>query len=215
METGFLTILLAPSRLFRRAIFGKESVKWLPCDNVNLFLIRWLAFRLMFASGVVKLTSECPTWWGLTGKEDSFILGLTYTKVFSALHYHWESQCIPTWPAWYAHDWTLEWFKKLSVVATYVIEIFIPVAYFLAPVRRLRQVAFWSQVSALSFSVGTYPFQPIRSFQVLLMVNIAITGNYNFFNALTIFICGSLLIHMDGYSQFGKPKFCCSCRERL
>ena len=44
-------------------------------DNVTLWLVRWLAFRLMFASGVVKLTSGCPTWWGLT-----------------AMTYHYESQ---------------------------------------------------------------------------------------------------------------------------
>jgi len=46
-----------------------------------------LLFRLMFASGVVKLTSMCPTWWGLT-----------------ALDWHYESQCIPTPIAWYAHQ---------------------------------------------------------------------------------------------------------------
>lgn len=44
-------------------------------DGMVLWLVRWLLFRLMFASGVVKLTSQCPTWWGLT-----------------ALNYHFESQ---------------------------------------------------------------------------------------------------------------------------
>jgi hypothetical protein len=51
-------------------------------------LVRWLLFRMMFASGVVKLTSGCPTWWGL-----------------SALPLHYESQCIPTPLAWFAHRW--------------------------------------------------------------------------------------------------------------
>lgn len=37
-------------------------------------LIRWLAFRLLFSSGILKLTSQCPTWWNL-----------------SALNYHFES----------------------------------------------------------------------------------------------------------------------------
>ena len=41
----------------------------LPHDNITLWLVRWLAFRLMFASGVVKLTSGCRTWWGLTAME--------------------------------------------------------------------------------------------------------------------------------------------------
>lgn len=39
------------------------------------WLVRFLLFRLMFAAGVVKLTSQCPTWWGLT-----------------ALNYHYETQ---------------------------------------------------------------------------------------------------------------------------
>lgn len=43
--------------------------------SVTMWLVKWLLFRLMFASGVVKLTSHCPTWWGLT-----------------ALNYHYESQ---------------------------------------------------------------------------------------------------------------------------
>ena len=46
-----------------------------PDDSISLWLVKWLLFRLMFASGVVKLTSRCPTWWGLT-----------------ALNWHYESQ---------------------------------------------------------------------------------------------------------------------------
>lgn len=39
-----------------------------PHEGLPFWLVRWLLFRLMFASGVVKLTSRCPTWWGLTGE---------------------------------------------------------------------------------------------------------------------------------------------------
>ena len=53
-------------------------------DNITLWLVKWLAFRLMFSSGIVKLSSRCPTWWGLT-----------------ALDWHYESQvqlaCIQLW----------------------------------------------------------------------------------------------------------------------
>ncbi len=70
-ELGFLTVLVAPIRILRLGsksnYFKKGGVPHLPHDNVSLFLVKWLAFRLVFASGVVKLTSECPTWWGLTG----------------------------------------------------------------------------------------------------------------------------------------------------
>ncbi|XP_063782718.1 lipase maturation factor 2 isoform X2 [Pseudophryne corroboree] len=149
LEAGFLAVLVAPLHAFR----SKTNV-WGPHDGITFWLIRWLLFRLMFASGVVKLTSRCPTWWGLT-----------------ALTYHYETQCIPTPAAWYAHQLPV-WFQKLSVVATYVIEIGVPWLFFL-PSRRL---------SLFSFYV-----------QVLLQVLIILTGNYNFFNLLTLVLCFSLL----------------------
>lgn len=62
LETGFLAILVAPMKM-------PWSSKVCLHDNVTFWLVRWLLFRLMFASGVVKLTSRCPTWWGLTGEE--------------------------------------------------------------------------------------------------------------------------------------------------
>ncbi|KAM9245642.1 lipase maturation factor 2 [Leptosomus discolor] len=149
LEAGFLAVLVAPLRLLK---WG--STAWRPHDGVTFWLVRWLLFRLMFASGVVKLTSRCPTWWGLT-----------------ALTYHYETQCIPTPGAWFAHQLPV-WFQKFSVVATYVIEIAIPLLFF-APIRRLRLFAFYSQV--------------------LLQVLIILTGNYNFFNLLTIVLAFSLL----------------------
>nr|XP_033814035.1 lipase maturation factor 2 isoform X2 [Geotrypetes seraphini] len=148
LESGFLAFLVAPFHLFkRRSIFRHH-------DGVTFWLVRWLLFRLMFASGVVKLTSRCPTWWGLT-----------------ALTYHYETQCIPTPTAWFAHQLPV-WLQKISVVITYVIEIGVPALFFI-PIRRLRLFAFYTQV--------------------LLQIVIIITGNYNFFNLLTIALCMSLL----------------------
>uniref|UniRef100_K7F4K2 Lipase maturation factor n=1 Tax=Pelodiscus sinensis TaxID=13735 RepID=K7F4K2_PELSI len=149
LETGFLAVLVAPLHLLKW-----RSTAWRPHDSITFWLMRWLLFRLMFASGVVKLTSRCPTWWGLT-----------------ALTYHYETQCIPTPAAWFAHQLPV-WFQKLSVVATYVIEIAVPLLFF-SPIRRLRLFAFYCQV--------------------LLQLLIIITGNYNFFNLLTIVLCFSLL----------------------
>ncbi|MBN3296823.1 LMF2 factor, partial [Amia calva] len=148
LEVGFLTILVAPLNLFR----WKQGLKH--HDGITFWLLRWLLFRLMFASGVVKLTSRCPTWWGLT-----------------ALTYHYETQCIPTPLAWYAHQAPV-WFQKLSVVGTYVIEIAVPFLFFL-PIRSMRILSFY--------------------LQVLLQICILLTGNYNFFNLLTIALCFSLL----------------------
>nr|XP_040024217.1 lipase maturation factor 2-like [Gasterosteus aculeatus aculeatus] len=148
LEVGFLCILVAPLTLIR----GSRGVR--EHDRVTFWLLRWLLFRLMFASGVVKLTSRCPTWWGLT-----------------ALTYHYETQCIPTQLAWYAHQLPV-WWQKLSVVGTFVIEIAAPLLFF-SPLRRLRLGAFY--------------------LQVLLQVLIILTGNYNFFNLLTLALCLSLL----------------------
>lgn len=148
LETGFLSILVAPLTLIR----GSRGVR--EHDRVTFWLVRWLLFRLMFASGVVKLTSRCPTWWGLT-----------------ALTYHYETQCIPTPLAWFAHQLPV-WWQKLSVVGTFVIEIATPFLFF-SPLRRLRLGAFY--------------------LQVLLQLLIILSGNYNFFNLLTLTLCLSLL----------------------
>lgn len=147
LETGFLAILVAPMNM-------PWSSKVRLHDNVTFWLVRWLLFRLMFASGVVKLTSRCPTWWGLT-----------------ALTYHYETQCIPTPLAWFAHQLPV-WFQKLSVVGMFVIEIAVSFLFF-SPIRRHRLAAFYMQV--------------------LLQVLIILSGNYNFFNILTITLCLSLL----------------------
>ncbi|CAI9582626.1 unnamed protein product [Staurois parvus] len=149
LEAGFLTILVAPLRALR-----SKTNTWSSHDGITFWLIRWLLFRLMFASGVVKLTSRCPTWWGLT-----------------ALTYHYETQCLPTPAAWFAHQLPV-WFQKLSVVATFVIEIGVPWLFFL-PSRRLQLFSFYSQV--------------------ILQVLIIFTGNYNFFNLLTLVLCIPLL----------------------
>ncbi|EHH65963.1 hypothetical protein EGM_02842, partial [Macaca fascicularis] len=156
LETGFLAVLVAP---LRPASHRKQAPQGgragaLPHEDLPFWLVRWLLFRLMFASGVVKLTSRCPAWWGL-----------------NALTYHYETQCLPTPAAWFAHHLPV-WLHKLSVVATFLIEIAVPPLFF-APIRRLRLAAFYSQV--------------------LLQVLIIITGNYNFFNLMTLVLTTALL----------------------
>ncbi|KAJ4439356.1 hypothetical protein ANN_07478 [Periplaneta americana] len=123
LEAGFLSILVAP---LRYRSYSRRRATASPSDSVSFWLVRWLLFRLMFQSGVVKLTSGCPTWWGLT-----------------ALSIHFESQCIPTSLAWYAHQLP-NWFLRLSTALTFVIEIGLPLLFFF-PVRSVRVVAFFCQ----------------------------------------------------------------------
>jgi hypothetical protein len=149
LEIGFLTVIIAPFNLIpRRSSYFRQH------DFITLWLVKWLLFRLMFSSGVVKLTSGCPTWWGLT-----------------ALTYHYESQCIPTPLAWYAHHLPT-WFQKFSVACTLIIQLVLPFMFFL-PSRKYRVFSGFAQV--------------------LLMILIILTGNYNFFNWLTIVLCLALI----------------------
>ena len=88
----------------------------------------------------------------------------------SALAFHFETQPLPTALAWYVHHLPptiLEW----AVWMTFVIELALPFCIFLP--RNIRLVA------AVGF--------------VLLEVLIFATGNYNFFNILTIVLCVALL----------------------
>lgn len=88
----------------------------------------------------------------------------------SAMAYHYWTQPLPTPPAWYASQLPL-WFQKVSTVGVFVIELAIPFLIF-AP-RRAR-------ILGAGILIG---------FQLL----IAFTGNYTFFNLLTIALCLLLL----------------------
>ncbi|MDE0298754.1 MAG: lipase maturation factor family protein [Candidatus Poribacteria bacterium] len=147
LETGFLAIFFAPLRMLPRISREAEP------STVVLWLFRWLLFRLMFASGVVKLMSGDSTWSNLT-----------------ALNFHYETQPLPTVLGWYAHHLP-EWFQKFSVAGMFGIEIVVPFLIF-AP-RRPRILG------AIVLAA--------------LQLLIAATGNYCFFNLLTIALCIFLL----------------------
>jgi predicted DCC family thiol-disulfide oxidoreductase YuxK len=147
LETGLLAILLAPRRLRPRLEYEP------PVSRTVVFLLRWLVFRLMLLSGIVKLTSGDPAWWDLT-----------------ALTYHYETQPLPAWTSWYAHNLP-EGFHRMSCAIMFAIEIALP--FFVWAPRRPRLVA------AAGFG--------------LLQLGIIATGNYNFFNLLTLLLCVPLL----------------------
>lgn len=76
--------------------------------------------------------------------------GFQLKSFFSlALTIHYQSQCIPTTLAWYFHHLPT-WFHKLSVVATYFIEILLPFLFY-APIRKLRLFACYGQVEFTFF----------------------------------------------------------------
>jgi hypothetical protein len=85
------------------------------------WLFRWLLFRLMFMSGLVKLLSRDPTWRSLT-----------------ALGYHYETQPLPTPIAWYMYQLPM-WFQKASTAVVFFVELLVPFLIF-APLM-LRRIA--------------------------------------------------------------------------
>ncbi|HVU25041.1 MAG TPA: lipase maturation factor family protein [Opitutus sp.] len=142
LETTFLAIFVAPWRWLPR---------WRPIEPPPpaRWLLRWLLFRLMFLSGVVKLSSGDPTWRDLT-----------------ALSYHYETQPIPNPVAFYANALPLS-FQRACCAGMFVIELFVP--FFLFAPRPLRHNA--------------------TLLLIALQLAIALTGNFAFFNFLTLALC--------------------------
>jgi len=129
------------------AIFADDSL-------VRIWLFRWLVFRLMFFSGVGKLLTGDATWRNLT-----------------ALHFHYETQPLPTPLAWYMCQLPM-WFQKVSTGFVLFAEVGVPFLIF-AP-RRLRYAG--------------------GGVLILLQILILLTGNYTFFNWLTILLALFLFV---------------------
>jgi predicted DCC family thiol-disulfide oxidoreductase YuxK len=134
LEAGLLAVFVAPWRIWPSLHREMEP------SRLAWWLLRWLLFRLMFASGCVKLMSHDAAWRNLT-----------------ALTVHYETQPLATWLAWYAHQLPV-WAHKLSCAAMFGIELIIPFLIFLP--RRPRFVAFWLFI-ALQTTIaltGNYTF---------------------------------------------------------
>ncbi len=146
VEAGFLSIFLAP--LSARLRFPAAGPR-----RTALFLLRWLVFRLNFSSGVIKLASGDPSWRDAT-----------------ALSYHYETQPLPPWTAWFFHHVPPAG-QRLSVLALFFVELV--VAFCVFGPRRVRLAGF--------------------ALLVLLQASIFATGNYAFFNVLAAILCLLLL----------------------
>lgn len=150
LEAGFLAIFLCDWHLKTRW----RNPPALSLVNRVALIWAWLLIaKLMFFSGWVKLAwagDAYPEWWPLR----------------DALSYHYMTQPIPTWTAWYAHHLP-EWIHAISIWLMYLIEIVLPFAIIFGRFGRLA--------AAVGFTA--------------LMVLIALTGNYTYFNWLTIVLC--------------------------
>jgi hypothetical protein len=115
------------------AIFADDS-------PVRIWFFRWLIFRLMFFSGVVKLTSGDPNWKNLT-----------------ALHYHYETQPLPNPVAWLMGQAPM-WFQKVSTAFTFTAELVAPFLFFVPGIG--RRLGAWVVIALqiLIFLTGNYAF---------------------------------------------------------
>ncbi|HUE65258.1 MAG TPA: lipase maturation factor family protein [Rhizomicrobium sp.] len=134
LEGGFLTLLLnlAP--------------------RPGIWLLRWLLFRFMFMSGVVKLSSGDPNWWNL-----------------SALSYHFLTQPLPTPFAWHAAHLSA---KALAFAtgATFAVELVLPFLIFFP--RRLRFLAGFGMLllESLISITGNYNWFNLQTMLLCLLL---------------------------------------------
>jgi predicted DCC family thiol-disulfide oxidoreductase YuxK len=163
LETGFLSIFFAQWQLWPREL-------------------RWWAGSFAFAR--LRRDKPPPATASPVSRAGLFLLKLLLFKLMlmsgivkltsgddswwnlTALDYHYWSQPLPTVFGWWA-DKSPEWFKHFSVAFCLVVEIIVP--FFIWAPRRLRLAA--------------------AGLMIFLQVGIGLTGNYCFFNLLTVALC--------------------------
>jgi len=156
LEAGFMAAVLAP--LLHSSLEPRPS-------SAAIWMVRFILFKLMLMSGVVKITSGDTHWTQLT-----------------AIWYHFASQCIPMPFAWYFHNLPMV-LEKAFCAIMFMIEI--PSAFLiLVPVREVQLLAAFLQIS--------------------LQLVILVSGNYTFFNYLTILLA-CILIQDDLIPSICRP----------
>ena len=104
-ETGFLAIFLAPA--WRPGEFDPKAAP----PVIMIVLFRWLAFRIMFGAGLIKLRGD-DCWTNLT-----------------CLAYHYETQPNPGPLSPYFHAAPM-WFHKLGTAFNHLVEVAAPFGVF-------------------------------------------------------------------------------------
>ncbi len=134
LESGFLSLFLAPLHLLptRR---GRP-----PPSRAAVWVLRWLVFRLLFSSGIVKLLSGDEHW-----------------KQLTALEFHYETQPVPSWVSWWVHQLPA-WFQSASAGGMFFVELVLPFLVFLPRMPRAAACLGILGLQALIAVTGNYGF---------------------------------------------------------
>jgi len=150
LEAGLLAVFVAPWA-------GRPSLAWRRPSRLGHFALVWLLFRLMFSSGIVKLSSGDPTW-----------------RNFTALDFHYWTQPLPNVLSWFAAQ-VPEWFQKLSCALVLGIEVVLPFFIFLPRRPRLFAAGGVLALQILIELTGNYGFfNVLAAALVLLLVDDAV-----------------------------------------
>ncbi len=162
LEAGFLAIFLAPWQLWPRELMWRPGSTRLTTPSPVSRAGLFLLKVLLFKLMLMSGVVK------LTSGDDSWgwVDHSFHWSALTALDYHYWSQPLPTVFAWWA-DKSPEWFKHFSVAFCLAVEIIAP--FFIWAPRRPRLVA--------------------AGLMIFLQIVIALTGNYCFFNLLTIALC--------------------------
>jgi hypothetical protein len=134
LEAGFLALFVAPLQL-RRGL-GLAS----PPPAAGILMLRFLLFKLMFMSGMVKLLSGDATWRDLT-----------------ALSHHYETQPLPNPVSWYAHQLPVG-AHQASTAGMLAVELALPFLIFMPRRLRLLPAAAFILLQAAVALTGNYGF---------------------------------------------------------
>ena len=131
---------------------GFTALLLLYSPRLGIWLLRWLMFRFMWMSGLMKVTSRDFSWVDWT-----------------ALTYHFETQPLPTPLAWYAHQLP-ELLLKAATGLTLIIELVLPFFIFLP--RRFRQFAAlgFAILQVLILLTGNYTFLNLLTLALCLVL---------------------------------------------
>ena len=146
LETLLVALFVAPWRLRPRLRSDAEP------PLAGVWLVRLLAFKLMFMSGFVKLQAQNGAWTDLT-----------------ALDHHFYTQPIPTWTAYYIHHLP-HWVLATALVLMLVVELALPL-FVLGP-RRLR-ILFGLGTIGLMVAIGlsgNYGFFHLTTVAIAVML---------------------------------------------